>query len=40
MLSIVENDELGPVAAQVREKLAAVVARSVVRSKELAAPPR
>jgi len=28
MLSIVGNDELGPVAAQVRDKLAAVVARA------------
>lgn len=28
MLSIVENDELEPVAAEVREKLAAVVARA------------
>jgi hypothetical protein len=28
MLSIVENDELGPLAAQVRERLIAVVARA------------
>ena len=32
MLSIVENDELAPIAAQVRDKLAAVVERASVLS--------